>query len=156
MTTAAETLESRREVLALRRFVRERAAGRVALEWVVYDPALGAWLASSEAEATTSGRDWRRVRRPGEPWCAVLGRDLTVARDDALQAVFVTHEPDDLSAWRRMFIDIDRAPERCLSDWRARGRRLLAAVSDDPAATGGNLAARFTARGTGKRGLAGV
>lgn len=154
--SATAALASRREARALRRYVRERAAGRGAAEWVVYDPALGAWLASSEAEATTSGRDWRRVRRLGEPWCAVLGRDLTVARDDALQAVFVALADDDLSAWRRLFMAADRSPDRCLTDWRARGRRLLAAVSGEPVAAGGNLAARFADRGRGKRSLAGL
>ncbi|WP_427024886.1 hypothetical protein ACP4J4_02805 [Aureimonas ureilytica] len=157
MTTAADVLESRREAAALRRYVRERAAGRVAPEWVIYDDRLRAWTAAaSEAAATTSGRPWRRVRQPSEPWCATLGRDLTIAADDALQAVFVTHEPDDLGQWRRLFLDVDRDPSRCLSDWRARGRRLLAAVSGDPVAAGGNLAARFASRGTGKRGLAGI
>ena len=91
MTSSGEALESRRDARALRRYVRERAAGRTAPEWIVYDDRLRAWtVAASEAAATTSGRDWRRVRQPSEPWCAVLGRDLTVARDDALQAVFVT------------------------------------------------------------------
>ena len=157
MTGATAVLASRREAQALRRYVRERAAGRTAPEWVTYDSDLRAWTVSgSEAEATASGRDWRRVRRPGEPWCAVLGWDLTVARDDALQAVFVTHEPDDLSAWRRMFLDADRAPARCLSDWRARGHRLLAAVSGEPVVAGETLAARFAVRGRGKRGLVGV
>ncbi|KTQ97828.1 hypothetical protein NS226_04125 [Aureimonas ureilytica] len=157
MTTAAEALESRREARALRRYVRERAAGRAATEWVTYDDRIRAWTAAaSEADATTSGRPWRRVRQPGEPWCAVLGRDLTVARDDALQAVFVALADDDLSGWRRLFLSADRDPERCLSDWRARGRRLLAAVSAEPGTSVGNLAGRFAARGMGKRSLAGV
>ncbi|RIX99127.1 MULTISPECIES: hypothetical protein [Aureimonas] len=156
MTTAADVLESRREAVALRRYVREQAAGRAAPEWVIYDDRLGAWLSTSEAQATGGGRDWRRVRQPGEPWCSTLGRDLTIATDDSLQAVFATIGEDDPGAWRRLFLDVDRAPARCLSDWRARGRRLLAAVSGDPVATGGNLAGRFAARGTGKRSLAGV
>lgn len=156
MTGATAALLSRREAIALRRFVRERAVGRVAPEWVVYDPALGAWLASSEAEATTSGRQWRRTRQPGEPWCGTLGRDLSVAADDALQAVFVTLADDDLSDWRRLFLAADRNPERCLSEWRARGRRLLAAVSGEPDPAGVSLAGRFAVRGAGKRSLAAV
>ena len=55
-----------------------------------------------------------------------------------------------------MFIDVDRAPERCLTEWRARGRRLLAAVAGEPVAVGETLAGRFAARGKGKRSLAGV
>ena len=157
MTSSADVLESRREARALRRYVRERAAGRAAPEWVTYDDRLRAWTAAaSEAYATTSGRPWRRVRQPSEPWCAVLGRALTVAADDALQAVFATMSDDDPGAWRRLFLDVDRAPARCLSDWRARGRRLLAAVSAEPGAGGGSLAGRFAARGAGKRSLAGV
>ncbi|WP_427023281.1 hypothetical protein ACP4J4_11905 [Aureimonas ureilytica] len=157
MTTAADVLEPRREAAALRRYVRERAAGRAAPEWVTYDDRLRAWtVAASEAAATTSGRGWRRVRQSSEPWCAVLGRDLTIACDDALQAAFVALADDDLSAWRRLFLDVDRDPSRCLSNWRARGRRLLAAVSGEPRAADGNLAARFAVRGRGKRSLAGV
>lgn len=157
MTAVTDLLESRRDAFALRRYVRERAAGRAAPEWIVYDDRLRAWaVAASETAATTSGRPWRRVRQPSEPWCAVLGRDLTIARDDELQAVFATHEPDDLGQWRRLFMAADRNPERCLTDWRARGRRLLVAVSGEPRAADGNLAARFAVRGAGKRGLAGV
>ncbi|WP_062231348.1 hypothetical protein [Aureimonas sp. N4] len=157
MTGATSALASRREAIALRRYVRERAAGRAASEWVTYDDRLRAWTAAtSEAAATTSGLPWRRVRQPGEPWCAVLGRDLTIATDDALQAVFVTLADDDMSAWRRLFLEADRGPERCLSDWRVRGRRLLTAVSVEPGAADGNLAGRFAVRGIGKRSLAGV
>ncbi|WP_062219202.1 hypothetical protein [Aureimonas sp. D3] len=78
-----------------------------------------------------------------------------MARDDDLQAVFVTLA-DDLSAWRRLFLDADRDPCRCLTDWRARGRRLLTAVSAEPGASVGILASRFADRGRGKRSLAGV
>ncbi|WP_427023669.1 hypothetical protein ACP4J4_14170 [Aureimonas ureilytica] len=156
MTGATAALAFRREARALRRYVRERAAGRAAPEWVTYDDRLSAWTAAaSEAAATTSGRPWRRVRQSGEPWCSTLGRDLTVARDDDLQAVFVTLA-DDLSAWRRLFLDADRDPCRCLTDWRARGRRLLTAVSAEPRASVGILASRFADRGRGKRSLAGV
>ncbi|WP_062224553.1 MULTISPECIES: hypothetical protein [unclassified Aureimonas] len=156
MTSSATVLESRREAVALRRYVRERAAGRAAPEWVTYDDRLRAWVvAASEAAATTSGRDWRRVRQPSEPWCSTLGRDLTIAADDSLQAMFATIEDGDPSAWRRLFLDVDRAPGRCLTDWRARGRRLLAAVSAEPGASG-SLAGKFALRGKGKRSLAGV
>lgn len=157
MTATAALLESRRQALSLRRYLRERAAGRAAPEWITYDDRLSAWItAVSEVAATTSGRPWRRTRQLGEPWCGVLGRDLTVAADDALQAFFVTYETDDLSDWRRAFLVADRAPERCLSDWRARGRRLLAAVAGEPDPEGEPLATRFASRGTGKRSLAAV
>lgn len=155
--TATAALESRREALSLRRYVRERAAGREAPEWVTYDDRLGAWTAAtSEPAATTSGRPWRRVRQSSEPWCGVLGRDLTIARDDLLQALFASLDGNDLSDWRHLWIEADRAPERCLSDWRARGRRLLAAVAGEPGAADETLAARFAVRGAGKRSLAAV
>lgn len=156
MTAVAALHESRRGAVALRRYVRERAAGRSAPEWIVRDDRLGAWLAADEVTATTSGRDWRRVRQPSEPWCAVLGRDLSIARDDELQATFATLADDDLSGWRRLFIAADRSPSRCLTDWRARGRRLLAAVSGEPGSAVGTLAGRFADRGTGKRSLSAV
>lgn len=151
--TATAALESSREALSLRRYLRERAAGRTAPEWVYLDPDLCAWLAADEATATAPGRAWRRVRQPCEPWCGTLGRDLTIARDDALQAVFVTYETDDLGEWRRLFLAADRNPGRCLSEWRARGRRLLAAVSGEPVSEDESLAGRFACRGTGKRSL---
>lgn len=156
MTAVATLLGYRRDAIALRRYVRERAAGRSATEWVVYDESLGTWLAADEVTATTSGREWRRVRQSGELWCAVLGRDLSIAADDLLQATFATIEPDDLSAWRRLFLAAERAPSRCLTDWRARGRLLFAAVSGEPVEAGGTLAGRFAVRGTGKRSLAAV
>ncbi|WP_062211733.1 hypothetical protein [Aureimonas sp. AU12] len=154
--TATSVLETRSEAQALRRYARERAAGREATEWLVRDPDLGAWLAADEVMATTSGREWRRVRQPSEPWCAVLGRDLSIAADDELQATFATIEPDDLSAWRRLHIAAARAPSRCLSEWRSRGRRLLAAVSRETQVDGGTLAGRFASRGTGKRSLSAI
>lgn len=156
MTGATAALESSREALSLRRYLRERAAGRTAAEWVYLNPDLRAWLAADEATATAPGRTWRRVRQPSEPWCKVLGRDLTVAADDALQALFVTYETDDLSDWRRAFLVADRNPARCLSEWRARGRRLLAAVSGEPDPETESLAGRFASRGAGKRSLAAV
>ncbi|BDA82484.1 hypothetical protein Sa4125_00260 [Aureimonas sp. SA4125] len=156
MTGIADVLESRREATALRQYTRERAAGRSATEWIVLDESLGAWLSADEVTATSSGREWRRVRQPGEPWCSTLGRDLSIATDDTLQAVFATLADDDLSGWRHLFIAADRAPSRCLSDWRARGRRLLAAVSGEPGPASGPLAGKFAARGTGKRSLAAV
>lgn len=155
--TATAALESSREALSLRRYVRERAAGRTAPEWITYDDSLAAWtVAASEAAATTSGRPWRRTRQPGEPWCVVLGRDLTVAADDLLQALFVSLDSDDLSAWRCLFLAVDRSPEHCLVEWRARGRRLLATVAGEPDPEAESLAARFASRGAGKRSLAAV
>lgn len=156
MTGVADLLESRRDATALRRYTRERAAGRSATEWVAYDESLGAWLATDEVEAISSGREWRRVRQSSEPWCSTLGRDLSIAADDALQAMFAAIEDDDLSAWRRLWIEADRAPARCLTDWRARGCRLLAAVSGEPVEVHGTLAKRFATRGTGKRSLSAV
>lgn len=153
MSTPTAALESRRDAIALRRYARERAAGRSATEWTVYDASLGAWLAADEVTATTSGRDWRRVRQPSEPWCSILGRDLSIASDDELQATFATLADDDLSAWRRLYIAADRTPSGCLAEWRVRGRRLLAAVSAEPGSAAGTLAARFADRGTGKRSL---
>ncbi|KQT83126.1 hypothetical protein [Aurantimonas sp. Leaf443] len=156
MIAVAAVLESRRNAHALRRYVRERAAGRGAAEWIVLDESLGAWLATDEVGATTSGREWRRVRQSSEPWCSALGHDLSIAADDSLQAMFAAIEDDDLSAWRSLWIEADRSPSRCLTDWRARGRRLLAAVSGEPRSTGGTLAGKFAARGTGKRSFATV
>lgn len=157
MTDATAALESRREAVALRRYVRRRAAGRAAPEWATYDSVLAAWVvAESEAAATASGRPWRRTRQPGEPWCATLGRDLTIATDDLLQTLFATLDDDDPGAWRALWLKTDRAPEQCLADWRSRGRRLLAALDGAPALDAGTLAEKFAARGGGKRSLAAV
>lgn len=157
MTGATAGLESRREATSLRRYVRRRAAGRSAPEWATYDAALGAWIAAeSEAAATASERPWRRARQPGEPWCAVLGRDLAIARDDDLQAMFATLDDGDPGAWRTLWLAADRQPARCLADWRSRGLLLLSALDGAPALDGGTLAARFASRGGGKRSLSAV
>ncbi|MFD2236848.1 hypothetical protein [Aureimonas populi] len=154
MTTATAALESCREATSLRRYVRRRAAGRGAPEWSTYDTALGAWVvADGEAAATSSGRPWRRVRQESEPWCGTLGRDLTIACDDDLQALFATLDEDDPGAWRTLWLEADRQPARCLADWRSRGRRLLSAIDGASMIDGGTLAAKFAARGGGKRSL---
>ncbi|WP_020180265.1 hypothetical protein [Methylopila sp. M107] len=146
------------ESLALRRYVRERAAGRAAAEWSRYDPTIGAWLAADEvgaADAKGLGLPWRRVRQAGAPWCQVLGADVSVARDDELQAHLATFDVDDLPAWRRAWKGCARHPRQSLAEWRASGARLLAAATGGPV-TAGPLAALFQRRGTGRRSLLGL
>jgi hypothetical protein len=117
------------ETHALRRYVRNRAHGRTAAEYVRYDESLRCWVASTATEAAgrCDGRAFRQVRRPGLPWCQWLGMDTRIAEDHALQSFFELHarEPHH---WQRLLKTVGRNRQRALRDWRAQGRSILARV----------------------------
>lgn len=142
------------------RYVSRRAYDRRVLEWkrvvVLLDgggekPTWAAWTSITEEEA----RQWeptkhvRRVRTPAQRWCPWLGADTSVADDLPLQAFFAT-VPDD--EWPRLDAAIRYHQHRMVSDWRAAGGRLLAAVSGAPTELGPYTKA-FSLRGTGRRSL---
>jgi hypothetical protein len=141
------------ETTMLRRYVLERAAGRIPRkEYARYDFDLGAWVRCDEAVARDS-EHWRRLRKPATPWCPVLGPQTGIADDDSLQAFFVTVADD---GWQRLAARVEKRPTACLREWRESGRRILDAVSlDHPrrVAPPGKLAWWPIERGTGRRGL---
>jgi hypothetical protein len=141
------------ETILLRRYVLERAAGRVPRqEYARYDSSVDAWVRCDEA-AARDAEHWRRLRKPAAPWCPVLGPQTDIADDDALQAFFVTAADD---GWQRLAARVGKRPTACLREWRESGRRILDAVSlDHPrrAAPPGKLAGWPIGRGTGRRGL---
>lgn len=143
------------EALLLRRYVIERAAGRVpAAEWVRYDSTLSAWLYCDEAAARASAHR-RRLRRFGAPWCPVLGSRIGIAQDQALQAYFETVEVD---GWSRLATAVRARPGDCLRRWRETGRRIIAAMAIHPSGDRpppGRLAGWPARRGTGPRSLLG-
>lgn len=138
----------------LRRYVIDRAAGRVPRpEWAYYSPDVGAWVRADEAAAGRHEHH-RRVRREGRPWCDVLGHRTTVRDDVALQIYFLTVEPAE---WRRLAIAVERSPMKCLREWRAGGARLIAAVDGSSMTSGttmpGPLDGWPERRGTGPRSM---
>ncbi|MCX7321630.1 MAG: hypothetical protein NT113_19835 [Hyphomicrobiales bacterium] len=141
------------QVVLLRRYVLERAAGRFPRkEFARYDVDIGAWVRCEEAVARASAH-WRCLRQPSAPWCPVLGSRTGVYDDEALQAFFITIPEDE---WQRLATRVGKRPKACLQDWRESGRRILDAVSNNHPASGalpGNLAGWPSTRGTGRRGL---
>lgn len=137
------------DVSRLRRYVNRRARGDVHNEYVRYDPGIGAWLLCDQRTAWAHER-WRRIRHRGQPWCPVLGRDATIAKDTALQAFFETVMPDE---WRRLELEVSRRPMRCLREWREQGNRLIQAarVTIEARNVPGKLADWPSRRGTGAR-----
>jgi hypothetical protein len=65
------------------------------------------------------------MRISGRPWCPVLGNRPDIAQDVALQSHLAAVPDDD---WLRLEQDVRRHPRRCLSAWRAAGRRLIEAA----------------------------
>jgi len=143
------------EALLLRRYVIERAAGRVpAAEWARYEPTIGAWLYCDEWEARTAQHRCR-LRRPGALWCPVLGNRIDIARDGALQAYF---ETVDVDGWSRLSAAVRARPSDCLRRWREAGRRIISAMAADPSGDRpplGKLAGWPVRRGIGSRSLLG-
>lgn len=93
------------------------------------------------------------MRIPGRPWCPVLGNRQDIAQDIALQSYFAMADDDD---WFRLEQEVRRHPRRCLSEWRATGRRLIEVAR--AAAAGHRAPGRLSGwpikRGTGPRSLA--
>lgn len=140
------------DAILLRRYVIDRAAGRVASEWSRYDEELGAWVRCTEL-AARSAEHWRRLRRPGTLWCPVLGNRLKIAQDMALQAYFLTI-PED--SWSRLANAVRSRPRHCLYRWRETGRRILNATavhSSGEQSPPGKLTGWPRARGRGARSL---
>jgi len=144
-----------RDAVLLRRYVVRRSSGaypcpeyarRVPIENVGF-----AWQRCDERAARAADR-WKRMRIPGRPWCPVLGNRLDIAQDVMLQSFFAIAGDDD---WFRLEQEVRRQPRRCLSEWRAAGRRLIEAAQ--AAAAGhrapGKLSGWPAKRGTGARSL---
>lgn len=115
----------------LRRYVVERASGRTPrAEWSYYAPDLGAWVRTDETMARRHEHH-RRIRVEGRPWCNVLGHQTSVVDDMPLQVFFLTLDQDD---WPRLAAVAREHPKRCLREWQAAGRRIMAAVAPETAA----------------------
>ncbi|MBN9244295.1 MAG: hypothetical protein J0I98_16030 [Mesorhizobium sp.] len=147
------------EAHALRRYVRNRAHGRPAPEFVRFDSFIQGWLESNETEAVgrCDGKVFRQVRRPGLPWCDWLGLDTRIADDHALQAYFQLRakEPHD---WNHLFKEVDRNRRQALRRWCLEGFRILALIRAQEAAGQAApllspLADEFRTRGRGMRSL---
>lgn len=115
------------EAHALRRYVRNRAAGRLAPDYVRFDPSIACWIVSNETEAAgrCDGKHFRQVRRLGLPWCRWLGAETVIAEDHALQSFFELHA-SEAHDWNRLLKEVSRDPRAALRDWRHRGHEILA------------------------------
>lgn len=147
------------EAHALRRYTSARAAGREHPEWSRYDSNLSAWVGCTDAEASgqDDGRRFRRIRRPGMPWCTYLGADTTIAADTALAAYFELHASEGHD-WNRLLVEVTRNRRRALKDWRQKGREILSRQRAQRQAgpgikTRSALADEFAAPGAGIRSL---
>lgn len=139
----------------LRRYVIERASGRTPRpEWSYYAQDLGAWIRTDEMTARRH-QYHQRIRTEGRPWCEVLGHQTSVAEDLPLQLYFMTIDPED--GWSRLAAVAREHPARCLREWQAAGRRIMAAVTPEMAAplpeTPGPLDGWPEKRGEGQRSL---
>ncbi|TPN65707.1 hypothetical protein [Mesorhizobium sp. B1-1-5] len=144
---------------ALRRYVVARAHGRSYPEYARYNSFIACWVASDEPEAAgrCEGRRFRRVRRPGLPWCRWLGGETTISADHALQAFFEL-QASEAHDWNRLLKEVSRDRRRALRDWKRSGREILALLRmqethgpDVQMSTG--LAAEFRMPGKGMRSL---
>ncbi|ABE61035.1 hypothetical protein Nham_0134 [Nitrobacter hamburgensis X14] len=139
----------------LRRYVIDRASGRSQRhEWAFYAPDIDAWIRTDETSARRHEHH-KRIRVDGRPWCDVLGHRADVRDDEALQIFFMTMiDPED---WHRLEIAVRNRPKRCLREWRASGKRIMAAVAPETAApvpdTLGPLDGWPSERGSGQRSL---
>jgi len=149
------------EAHALRRYVRNRAHGRPAPEYARFDSFIGGWVESNETEAAgrIDGKAFRRVRRPGLPWCEWLGLDTRIADDHALQAYFQLHAKE-AHDWNRLFKEVDRNRRQVLRRWRLEGLGILSRLRAQEAAEArqavplpSSLADEFRTRGRGMRSL---
>lgn len=121
------------EAYALRRYVRNRAAGRTMPEYVRMDratvPGSLVEVASDGVESAgrCDGKAFRQVRRDGLPWCPYLGTDTRIAEDHALQAFFelCTAEARD---WKRLFNEVDRNRRKALRNWRRQGHEVISRI----------------------------
>ncbi len=139
----------------LRRYVIERASGRTPRhEWAYYEPDLAVWIRTDETSARRHDHH-QRIRTDGRPWCEVLGHQTDVRDDLALQVFFMAIDPED--GWSRLAAAVREHPSRCLREWSASGKRIVAAVSPETAApfpdTPGPLDGWPNKRGEGQRSL---
>lgn len=124
----------------LRRYVIERANGRTPRhEWEFYAADISAWIGTDETSARRHEHH-HRIRVEGRQWCDVLGHRTDVAED-----------------WHHLEIAGREHPKRCLRNWSASRKRIMAAVASETAAvipaTPGPLDGWPAARGEGQRSL---
>jgi len=139
----------------LRRYVIERASGKTPRhEWAFYAPDIGAWVRTDEMSARRHEHH-QRIRMEGLPWCEVLGHRTDVQDDLPLQLYFMTIDPED--GWSRLVAVAREHPARCLREWQAAGRRIMAAVTPETTAplpdTPGPLDGWPAKRGEGQRSM---
>ncbi len=118
----------RAQAHALRRYVRDKAAGRRAGEYV-YPARYGKGLIVLIGCDKEVQPNWQRFRRPG-PWCDVLGHDTSIKDDPMLMAYLEMQSEDDpkeeIHEWNRMLKEVTRDRVKALRTFRNRGLEILA------------------------------
>jgi len=113
---------------ALRRYVREKAAGRKAPEYV-YPVNHGKGLIALVRCEKGSQPKAQRFRKPG-PWCETLGHDTSISSDSALMAFLEmksTDDPkEDAHEWSRLLREVSRDRVKALRTFRTKGFEIMA------------------------------
>lgn len=144
---------------ALRRYIVARAAGRVAAEYARADDigSIGVWYGCDVPKGERiDGKKYKRIRIPGAPWCRYLGRDVSIASDPDLQALFEVLEggPDGWT-WTILKGEVTRNRMKALRSWRSRGREIRARIRavrrDIHLPTPPELAIKYGEKGIGLR-----
>lgn len=153
---------------ALRRYVREKAAGRKAPEYVYQLQHAGGIVALVRCgkDQTDNGKTKifpQRFRKPG-PWCETLGHDTSIADDCALMAFLEMKSTDDPKEssheWSRLLREVSRDRIKAVRTFRNRGFEILArqarrqsSTALPPADAKALVSAKYAKRGEGVRPL---
>lgn len=115
---------------ALRRYIRDKAAGRKAMEYVYpikHDSGIVGWAGCDKHKAQEKAGS-RRYRQPG-PWCEVLGHDTSIKDDQFLAAFFELSVTDDIILeshdWNRLLPKVTTDRLKALRTFRSRGMEIL-------------------------------
>lgn len=165
VTHKSDHADEKAQADALRRYLRDKTAGRRASEYVYpqeHGGSVIAWVGCSETEQRKYEGS-RRFRKPG-PWCEVLGRDTSISGDHALMAFLEMRSSGDLKEdayeWALLLREVASNRVRALRKFRAAGLEIVARqscrqLSSSPSAANcrGLVSAKYLKRGEGLRPL---
>lgn len=154
--------DERAQANALRRYVREKAAGRKAPEYV-YPVHHGKGLIALVRCEKASQPKAQRFRQPG-PWCDILGSDTSIADDQTLMAFLEMKASDDpkedAHEWSRLLHEVSRDRVEALRTFRNKGFEILqrqarrqCSTALPPADAKALVSAKYKKRGEGVRPL---
>lgn len=165
VTHKSDHTSEKAQANALRRYVREKAAGRKAPEYVYplkHAGGIVALVRCGEHENEDKIIP-QRFRRPG-PWCETLGHDTTISSDSALMAFLEMKASDDpkegAHEWSRLLREVSRDRVKALRAFRNKGFEILArqarrqsSTALPPADAKALVSAKYRKKGEGVRPL---